>query len=402
MLSKFKLKSSNELESIVESSYVIDSEMKQLCLENKNQTRVSSESLGSNDKGFFRDLFYRIFNKLFIIRKQQINPRGNLHFKKLTLISLIFVGSIVLAACSSNASVSGSQHASHQPNNATSSNNTTTSVSNQGASSQSAVLLADQNTIGYKTVTITYSGNISTTSTLGPSGVAVNSNLSGTGNLDFKTGYFSVDLDMASTTSTGTSTNFVTKVILANHQMYLSSPAFSTLTGGSSSQWYSINTLVSSGFLNSNTVGDEIQNPALFLQAIESVGKVQLTGNATINGVSYTQYQVSINLADAIEKAGSASASQISSCLNPSYNLPMTVLVNSNHTIHSISLSMNIANLFKANTSVGSSLAKVNSTYDLTLTFGNYGQSFSETVPSSSVPFPTNVGGGSSSSGTCS
>ncbi len=313
----------------------------------------------------------------------------NSNLKKRTVISLLVLVSVILAACSSSSKTSTSATSSTK---GTSSSVTSNSGSVKSGGTQNRIILADENTINAATVAINYTGNVTTSTSVGQSAVSENLTLNGTGNLDLKNSYFSLNLNMTlnSSVSSGTSTSFPIKVILSKNEIYMSSSILAELSGGSANQWYSMNNANSSGFLNSNTASQELENPAIFLKAIESYGQILSTGSVTVGGVSYDQYKVTINLAKAIEATNPAAASKIGNCINSSYTLPLTILVNSNNTIHSISMSMSMANLF--NSTVGSAMSKLNAIYDLTLTFSNYGQTFSETIPSSTKPFPVPAG----------
>ncbi len=315
----------------------------------------------------------------------------NSNLKKRTVISLLVLVSVILAACSSSSKTSTSATSSGSAKG-TSSSVASNSGSVKSGGTQNRIILADENTIKAATVAINYTGNVKTSTSVGQSTVSENLTLNGTGNLDLKNSYFSLNVNMTlnSSVSTGTSTSFPIKVILSKNEIYMSSSILDELSGGSANQWYSMNNANSSGFLNSNTASQELENPAIFLKAIESYGQILSTGSVTVGGVSYDQYKVTINLAKAIEATNPAAASKIGNCINSSYTLPLTILVNSNNTIHSISMTMNMANLF--NSTVGSAMSKLNAIYNLTLTFSNYGQTFSETIPSSTKPFPVPAG----------
>ena len=214
--------------------------------------------------------------------------------------------------------------------------------------------------------------------------------LSGTGNIDSASHYYS--MDMTESFPSGIipgagGGSYVQQVVVDGNTMYLKSSSPLGVSG-SADQWYTVDTSGLGSFSNSTAMETALENPSTLLTMLESVGSVVSTGSVTQNGQTYTEYKLDISFAKIMSTYAKTSISSVSGCFNSNYSIPITVLIDSQNQLHSITMSMTEANMFNPGSKLATLMGSMSIDMSYSLVFSNYGKSFNEYVPTQASPMP--------------
>ena len=320
------------------------------------------------------------------------NLQSKIHMKSkhksvsLSIVVLTAVG-LILASCSSSSSIKASSKAS----------SLTSALTN--------IQLASAQLNQAKTAAVTITGSVNMSSSLGSlsnsgSSNGLNLTINGNGNMDIATNYENMSLNMPLSINLpnepGSST-ITEKIVRSGNILYLQMPNMPG-SGSLGSGWYSINLSNFSELSNTSALTAEFENPALLIQSLSSVSSLESEDTVTINGQTYNEYKLNVGLEKMLGKYASKMASSVGSCLNSEYNVPVTVLITPQNQLHSISMSMNMSDMFSPNSKLSALMSLFSLNLNMQVVYSNYGETFNEYVPTGAKPLPSSMPGSLSGS----
>ncbi len=292
------------------------------------------------------------------------------------LALVLTIMSVLLAACSS--SPSGIARSS------------------KPISAISRVQLASAQLIQDKTVAIAINGNVQVTmgalSSLGVKGGRINMSMTGGGNMDYTNKYFSLNLNitpsygsaMANANSGSQLGALSEKIIVADDTAYLQDP-FMMERMGNANQWYSFKFNSTSWMTNSNVMQVELENPTMLLKLLESAGSVTKEGSVNENGQSYSEYKVVLSSSKLMSLYPKVGGSATSGCLGNKFSVPVTILINSQNQLYSLTIGL----AYNQNNRLNAKNGSISFDLNYSMIFTNYGKSFNEFVPKTSSQLPS-------------
>ncbi len=294
--------------------------------------------------------------------------------KLLTLVLTIM--SVLLAACSSSSSG--------------------VARSSKPISAIGRVQLASAQLIQDKTVAIAINGNVQVTmgvlSSLGVKGGRINIAMTGGGNMDYTNKYFRLNLNVTpsygsaiANANSGSQLGALSeKIIVADGTAYFQEP-FMMKRMGNVNQWYSFKFNSTSWMTNSNVMQVELENPTMLLKLLESAGSVTKEGSVNENGQSYSKYKVVLSSNKLMSLYPKVGGSATNGCLGNKFSVPVTILINSQNQLYSLTIGLVYNQNNGLNTKGGSTSFDLN----YSMIFTNYGKSFNEFVPKTSSQLPS-------------
>ncbi len=284
--------------------------------------------------------------------------------KSLTLVQAAAIGALLLAACgtSSASNSTGGSGAGSAGGGSSGSASSSTSVN----SPLKQVQLVSQVTSGVKTMHLNFTSVGTMTM---PTGQSVTATFTGDGDEDIANGLAS--FTMQENMSLPGSQPMSFQAIIDNGTDYLSSSLMAGVPGVNK-PWLSSNISQESG---SNAITGVLTDPTKMLSLLSSVGTVTNLGSTSVNGVSATEYGVSVDMSKVAQSGSNNVLVGVMRCLGTT-TLPMNIWIDNQGRAVKVSFVWNL-DLAAGTTSMRD---VVNASYY----FSKFGEPVSITPPAAS------------------
>ena len=295
------------------------------------------------------------------------------------LAALVLAGAGI-AACSSNTPGATNTTSAGSPSSA--GNPSTTLI--QAPRGLQAVQLAAVTLGKVKTYHMTLNGTMTMSLS---SAMNISVTLSGSGDENIQTHMAAMNL--SETSSFSSAMSLTINEIIDGSNVYLGSSIFKDLPMVTK-PWIEMNSAANT---TSTAFENALTDPTELLTFLSKVGSVTTVGQATVGGVSTTEYTADVDISKAAAIEG-ASQDMISAmqCIGTT-NFPMNIWIDSSGYTRQIQFNWVISDLSGANSKA---------TMSMTVGFSNFGEAVSVSVPpASEVQNYSSLGYGSGTAGSC-